>query len=296
MSFLDSKKVGALLRCFARDVTQVDRVVELTLASIDRMTSVSVDGKPFVTHIEVLVPVDPSYDERDVGLTAPALRSAITQKGWKNVHVNEVKHGDIFVGLLNYGVGKLLRTGCDYGIVLSKEAESYFTETAARDLIAAAETGARVCGLALQELSESIHQGRIVNTFAMWHLLSLVQVGAFDHRSAKPKRDASIKSRAEAWDSARQFYAYDNAGVEEIIPIIRLVRTFGPCIAPLSPRGDNQQVWTAPDPTLDPEGYVRHVNKLGTKFIRQSYFATCESIDPEMTFIEGGVLEQYRAR
>ncbi len=294
MSFLDNKKVGALLRCFAREEGLTQQAVELARASIQRMLSVKIGKKQFVSHIEVLVPRDTAYAECDVGQTAQALREAIKKEGWRNVYVSELEHGDIFVGVLNYGIGKLLRAGCDFGIIISKEAESYFTIAAAEDLIEASEHGALVCGLAINELSDSIFNGRIANTFAMWKLLPLVQVGAFDPRSGKPKLEAAVKLRAEAWSAQKEFYAYDNAGVEEIIPLVRLIRTFGPCIAPLAPRGEGVRLWKAPDVATDPEGYARHINKLGTKFVRQSYFAAAEHTDPEMTFLQGGVLEAYR--
>lgn len=291
---LHSKKVGALLRCFAREVHLVDNAVTLALASVERMLSVRVRGCQFVSRVEILVPTDESYTEKDCGETAGRLRAAIAQRGWKKyVYVSEIQHGDIFVGLLNYGVGKLLQAGCAYGIILSKEAEAYFTPEAAEDLVRAAEAGALAMGVAISELTESVMQGRIANTFAMWHLLSLVQVGCFDARSAKPKKDASIKSRAEAWDKGKLFYTYDNAGAEEIIPLIRLIRTFGPCVVPIFPRGEGIKVWQAPDPNTDPEGYFRHQGKLGTKFIRQSYFAQAEQADPEMTFLKGGVMPDY---
>ncbi len=293
-SLLHSKKIGAIVRCFAREPQLVDNAVTLALASVERMLSVTVGDRAFISRVEILVPMDPDYVEKDCGETAAQLREAIATAGWKNVYVSEVRHGDIFVGLLNYGTAKLLRAGCDYGVILSKEAEAYFTPEAAEDLVQAAEAGALATGLAITELTKSIMEGRIANTFAMWHLMSLMQVGGFDLRSAKPKKEAPIKSRAEAWDKGKLFYVYDNAGVEEITPLIRLIRTFGPCIAPILPRGVGTKIWQAPDPKLDPEGYVRHVNKMGTKFIRQSYFAQAEHTDPELSFLKGGVMADYQ--
>ena len=294
MSLLHSKKIGVLIRCFARESNLVGNAVKLALASVERVLSVSVGDRPFVSRIEILVPMDDAYAEKDCGETAVELRQIIKVKGWKNVFVSEVRHGDIFVGILNYGSAKLLRAGCDFGIVLSKEAEAYFTVEAAEDLIVAAEAGALAMGLAITELADSVMQGRVANTFAMWNLMALIQVGGFDLRSAKPKKDAPIKSRTEAWDSGKNFYTYDNAGAEEIVPLIRLIRTFGPCIAPILPRGEGVKVWQAPDSKIDPEGYIRHVNKLGTKFVRQSYFAQTEGADPELSFMKGGVMSAYR--
>ncbi len=291
---LNTKKVGALLRCFAREPKFLASTLEVTLASIEKMLSVKVSGMPFISRIEVLVPRDESYVEHDFGGTAASLRQAIASRSWKNVFVTEVKHGDIFVGLLNYGMAKLLRGGCDYGVVLSKEAESYFSVEAAEDFIRAAESGALVAGLAINELTESIMQGRIANTFSMWHIMSLIQVGCFDLRNAKQKKETPITCRAEAWDAQKGHWQYDLAGVEEIIPLIRLMRTFveQPCIAPILPRGDGIKVWKAPEPQVDPEGYTRHVNKLGTKFVRQSHFADQENAD--LSFLQGGVMEAYR--
>lgn len=289
---LNTKKIGALVRCFARESGLVNNAVELALSSVERMLSVKIQNWAFVSRVEILVPADPDYAEKDCGETAAKLREAITKRSWKGVFVSEVKHGDIFVGLLNYGMAKLLRGGCDYGIVLSKEAESYFTTEVAKDLLQAAEAGALVAGLAINEFTESIMQGRIANTFSMWHLMSLVQVGCFDLRNGKSKKDTPIKSRAEAWGSGKGHWNYDLAGVEEIIPLTRLMRTFGPCIAPILPRGDNVLVWKTPDPSKDPEGYERHINKLGTKFVRQHHFADQEHAD--LSFLQGAVMPAYR--
>lgn len=286
---LHNKKVGALLRCFARSSEQLDTTIENTMNSIRRMQAVEVADRRFISRIEVLVPMDPHYAEMDCGETAERLRSCIKQEDCPNVFVNEVEHGDIFVSILNYGIAKLLRSGCDYGVIFSKEAETYFTPETVEDMLLAAEKGARAVGVAISELTESVMEGRIANTFAMWHLMSLVQVGCFDHRNAKPKKNAPIVHRAEAWQpDNKNFWSYDLAGVEEIIPLIRLIRTFGPCIAPLRPRGEGIPVWKTPDPRTDYEGWVRHTNKIGTKFVRQSYFAGQENVD--LSFIKGGIL------
>ncbi len=291
---LHSKKVGALLRCFTpegKGPEVLEKNVSNALASVRKMQSMTVAGIRFISRVEILVPTDAAFAEKDCGQTAERLREALKNEGIENVYVSEVSYGDIFVTILNYGVGRLLRAGCDYGLIFSKEAEEYFTTESAEDLVKAAEDGALVAGIALNELTESIMQGRIANTFAMWHLMSLVQVGIFDYRNAKPKKDAAIVHRAQAWDIEKNFWHYDLAGVEEIIPMIRLVRTFGPCLAPILPRGDGVKVWKAPDPKVDLEGYQRHLNKLQTKFVRQNYFATVE--DADLSVLTGGVMSHY---
>lgn len=290
MSLLKNRKVGALLRCFARTPEQVDGAVAQTISSVHTMLKVKVGDDPFVRRVEILVPLDQSYGDCDCGQTSGKLRDAVLTSGLEHVYVNEVSHGDIFVGVLNYGIAKLLRAGCDYGVILSKEAEAYFTAEAAQELVTAIEGGAKVTGIALNELTESVMQGRIANTFAMWDLMALMQVGGFDWRSAKPKKDSVIVTRAQTWDAKKGLSAYDLAGVEEIVPMIRMVRTFGPCIAPVLPRSGG--VWEAPNPTTDPIGYERHVNKLGTKFVRQNHFADQEHAD--LSFLMGGVMEAYQ--
>lgn len=292
MNLQETKRIGALLRCFAMKDELVPNAVTQTMSSVERMQSIAVGGRRVISRIEILVPSDPSYVECDCGMTVRALRKEIDARGLKDVFVNKVKYGDLFVGILNYGVGKLLRAGCDYGLILSKEAESYYTQETVEDLLLALENGARVAGVAINELTESIMQGRIANTFAVWHLMSLVQKGIFDERNAKVSRDAPITSRAQSWDAEKQFWHYDLAGVEEIIPLIKIVRTFGACIAPILPRGEGISTWNAPDPVTDPEGYIRHLNKLGTKFVRQSHFAS--EVNADLPFIKGGVMEKYR--
>lgn len=296
MSLLHTKKIGALLRVFAKKPELVAGAIEQTLALAEKFATIAVDGQPIVRRIEVLVPRDESYADVDCGETAAALRAAIESLDWANgrVFVSEVRHGDLFCGILNYGMARLLRAGCDYGIVASKEAGSYFNQETAETMVRAAEAGARAIGLAITELEQSIMEGRIANTMAMWHIESLMQVGGFDLKSAKPKKNNLTAHKVQAWDKSREepLWAYDLAGVEEIIPLVRLVQTFGPCIATLLPQGEGVQRYVVPDPVTNRAGYERHLNKMGTKRERQTYFANSE--DADLTFLKGGVMEQYR--
>lgn len=296
MSLLHTKKIGALLRVFAKKPEFVAGAIEQTLALAEKFATITVDGQPVVRRIEVLVPRDESYADVDCGETASALRTAIDTLSWAKgrVFVSEVRHGDLFCGILNYGMARLLRAGCDYGIVASKEAGSYFNQETAEAMVTAAASGARAIGLAITELEQSIMEGRIANTMGMWHIESLMQVGGFDLRSAKPKKNNVIIHRVQAWDKSRDepSWAYDLAGVEEIIPLVRLVQTFGPCIAPILPQGAGAQRYIVPNPVDDRAGYERHVNKMGTKRERQTYFANSEGAD--LTYLKGGVMATYQ--
>lgn len=293
---LNSKKVGALLRVFAKKPEFVSGAVAQTLELAEKFATIKVDGQPVVRRIVILVPRDESYGDVDCGETATALRTAIESLDWAKGHVfvSEVRHGDLFCGILNYGMARLLRAGCDYGIVASKEAGSYFNQATAEAMVTAAESGARAIGLAITELTASIMEGRIANTMSMWHIESLMQVGGFDLRAAKPMKNNVIVHKVQAWDKSRDEpqWSYDLAGVEEIIPLVRLVQTFGPCIAPLLPQGEGVQLYVVPDPTTDRAGYERHLNKMGTKRERQTFFANSEGAD--ITYLKGGVMEAYR--
>lgn len=293
---LHSKKIGAILRVFAKKPEQVSGAVEQTLELVRKLAATKIEGRPVISRVEILVPRDVNYADVDCGDTANALRNALSDNEGAEtyVYVSEVRHGDIFCGVLNYGMAKLLRSGCDYGFVASKEAASYFNQQTAEAMVKAVEEGARVTGIALNELTESVMHGRIANTMAMWHVMSLMQVGGFDLRAAKPKLNSAILRKVQAWDMGRneQLWTYDLAGVEEIIPLVRLVETFGSCIAPILPKGEGVQIYSVPDPATDRDGYLRHMSKMGTKRERQTYFANSEGAD--LSYLMGGVIAEYR--
>jgi hypothetical protein len=295
---LDNKKVGALLRVFAKEPKLVAGAVEQTLDLAKKLATVEVVGKKMVSHVQILIPRDERYADVDCGETADALRKALRFDDWAHgrVFVAEVQKGDIFCGVLNLGMSLLAEQKCAYGIVASKEAGSYFNGDTAATMVKAAEDGALAIGIAISELTESVMQGRIANTLGMWEIRSLQQVGGFDLKSAKPKKDAVISHKVRAWNDSREVpsWSYDLAGVEEIIPLCRLVDTFGECIAPILPQGEGVQQYIVPDLATDPAGYMRHLNKMGTKRERQTYFANSE--DADLSFIAGGVLPAYRTQ
>lgn len=294
MNVLQSKKIGALVRVFAKKPELVSDTVKQTMDLINKIQALKISGTPFVSHIMILVPCDTRYSDVDCGETAQALRGALSDEDIEmSIEVSELAHGDIFCGILNYGMARLLSVGCEYGLVISKEASSYLNQESAMAIIEAVEDGALVTGLAINELTESVMQGRIANTLGLWHIISLMQVGGFDLRSAKPERNAVIVHKVRAWGTNRDepSWAYDLAGVEEIIPLVRMVQTFGECIAPLLPKGNDVQQYVVPDPKVDTEGYIRHVNKMGTKRERQTYFANTEGAD--LTYLMGGVMKKH---
>ena len=275
--------VGLVLRTFATKSDLIPERVKQVKAFVEKAVETRL-----INRIDVLVWADKRYEGCDCGGTAEAMRRALVS----NTVVSEVSSSDIFCGLLNYGVALQLRHGIDYSIIASSEAVPYFSAENLENMLAAAGKGALSVGLAITELTESILEGRIANTFAMWHNASLVQVGGFDLVAAKPLR-GELAAYLRGWtekDGGREVF-YHRAGVEEIIPLIRLVDTFGPCIAPIRPVGEGVS-YIVPDPRVDRTGYERHLQKMGTKRERQTAFAA--SIGADLSYLKGGVMPDYR--
>ena len=288
-AFLSRKPIGLILRVYATDEADIPKRIQMTREFIDRALNVAVDEHNPIKRIDVLVWADPNY-KSDCGQTATALREAFKELDNK-VFVSEVKYGDIFCGLLNYGIALQLEHGIPYSIIASTEAYSYFTPETITAIIDAACFGARTVGVAINELTQSILEGRICNTFAMWHNISLLTVGGFDLRAAKPSDDKSA-FYMRGWSENKGDVYYHLAGVEEMIPLARMVETFGPCIAPIRPLGEGVQQYVVPDPVKEPELYLRHISKMGTKTERQTALIVPEGCD--LSFLQGGIIEGYR--
>lgn len=287
MSFVKGRNtVGLILRTFAPKPGLVKERVE----QIEKMLEAAVGVEVF-HRVDILVWADERYDGSDCGETAPVLqRLKIGYTSRFDVSVSEIKAGDVFCGTLNYGIAKQLRHSIDYSLIASSETATYFTQSNIGPMLEAASNGARAIGLAITELTDSIIAGRIANTFALWHNESLMQVGGFDLRAAKPmSTETAMYLRGWSKTSGEVFYPL--AGVEEIIPLVRMVDTFGQCIAPVLPVSA-EGAYKVPDPKLDPEGYARHQKKMGTKFERQAALAA--SVGADLSYISGGVMPAYR--
>lgn len=288
--FLARKKVGMILRVYATKAEDVPNRVSMIEKAVVAARKATINGKSLIQRIDVLVWSDRNYKDADCGQTTEVLRHKFA--GEKNLFVSEVRHGDIFCGILNYGVVHQLRHGCDYSLVVSAEAFSYMTPETMRMMVDAVCSGARVVGVAINELTRSVLDGRIANTFAMWHNESLMTVGGFDLRAAKPANEFSTHYM-KGWSPEKNEHVfYHLAGVEEIIPLARLTETFGPCIAPILPKGEGIQQYQVPDSVKSPELWQRHISKMGTKLERQS--ALLASIGIDINFLKGGVMPEYR--
>ncbi len=290
--FMNRKKVGLILRVFATDPADIPKRIKMIEEFVDQAQVVALADKPVFKRIDVLVWADPSFgDQSDCGQTTAAMREALVDR--KNVHVSEVKRGDLFCGLLNYGIALQSRHGVDYSMIASGEARDYLNDDTVKRMIDALCKGALVTGVAINELTDSILEGRIANTLAIWHNVSLMTVGSFDLSAAKPV-DMRFADYKRGWSKEREAVVYyHTAGVEELIPLARLIDLVkGPCIAPVLPMQDGGEVrYEAPDRAAQPDLWERHISKMGTKLERQT--AHLARIHCDISYIKGGVMPEF---
>lgn len=293
-NLLHKNATGVLARVFAREAKLVPGVTQQAIELAQRVVATSVDGFPFARQFEFLIPCDKRYPDVDCGETASALRKEICSRNWGKTHVSvsEVGVGDLYCRLLNKGMSSLRSKGCTYGLVTSIQNARYWNQPTAEAMIRAAKQGALAVGLAIPELEESVMQGLLSNTCALWRIPELQEVGGFDLMSAQIKIGALRRSFAEAWDSERGHWIYDWHGTEEIVPLARLIEDHGECIACVLPTGNGTPRYVAPDPVTDLIGWKRHMSKMQTKRDRQLNFAI--RMGKDLTYFQGGVMPAYR--
>ena len=287
--FLSEKTGGLILRVFASKEDDIPNRINMIKEAIKAARRMVVDGIQFIRRIDVLVWADKKYKDSDCGKTASAMREALKEE--KGVFVSEVEHADIFCSILNYGVVHQLRKGIDYHIIVSAEAFSYMTPETMSDMIDAACKGAKAIPVAITELTQSILEGRGANTFMMWHGESLMTIGGFDLKTSKPNDDRTAHYM-KGWSPEKGDVYYHLAGVEEVIPLARMIENYGPCVAPIVPSGEGVKQYIVPDPAAQPELWLRHISKMGTKFERQSAHLASIGVDP--SYVKGGVMPEYR--
>lgn len=288
-AFLAEKVIGLILRVYATKESDITNRIEMIRKAIQASRNMTANGLQVIRRIDVLVWHNKKYTDSDCGLTAPAMRNEFQKE--KDVHISEVQDGDIFCGILNRGVVRQIRKGVDYSIIVSADAFSYMTPKTMSDMIDAACAGAKAIPVAITELTQSILEGRGANTFMMWDNVALMEHGGFDLKAAKPKDDRTAHYM-RGWNEEKGDVYYHLAGVEEVIPLARMIETYGQCIAPIMPSCEGVQGYIVPNPATQLELWERHIAKKGTKFERQ--FALLSSIGVDMSVLKGGVMEQYR--
>ena len=229
---MNEKKIGLLLRSYARNAEDVPGVVDRAVKSIRHASGLrDKNGEQIFTSIVVLIP-----REYDCGFTGRAiLRQLETSLILRMVAVFEVA-GHHSCGGLNHGIKLLGDIGIDCAVIISNKAINALTVRNMNAMLEAFDKGAKVVGVGVDELQNAVLDGRIQNTFAGWDIKALGEVGGFD----------------------------SEIGVEEIAPTVRMIRKYGPCIATIDPG-----VMPALDIRKTADGEARHAMVMNTKIERQ---------------------------
>lgn len=294
---LARNRVGALIRVFADSPETVSYQVESALKALEQLLTIKVENRLVFSRIDFLVSDDNRFDDSDCGLTAEYLRSQIRLRyAGAPVSVLDVKNGDIYCLLLNYGIVNQLEDRVSYSLILSHEISEYVTREHIEALVAAMYCKARVAGLAISEIGGLVEKGRVANTCALWHNKSLMTVGGFDLRAARPERahlHLHKKVTGESQEKAEKYgdpeVEYTLAGCEEIIPLVRFLKFFGPSVAIVKPH--QQYAWHVGDDGGDTHAHMRHLAKLATKEIRQSHMASLENVSVDI--LEKGIIDLH---
>ena len=296
---LERESVGLSLRVFAGKPELVEKQCEVTLALARKAADMHLDdGKTVFKNILLLVAEDKRRVDYDCGLSSEYLKNALTKNPRTQIKIISCKQEDLFCGTLNLASAKLLRSGCKYMAVFSSLAHDYLDMQFMEDASLAFSKGAVVAGLAIAELQQSILDGLIANTSAVWDIEALTAVGGFDQCAEHPFKKGHFglftDERLVQWVQGQRLDGtdgfYPSAGVEEIIPLIRLARKFDrQCIAPIMP--SSGKVWEVPN---DPVALSRHHNKMATKRTRQEGMA--QKVNADLSVLKDAVMNGYKQK
>ncbi len=284
-NFIENKKIGLILRIFSSKIEDLPNRLQQLEKIIFLAKKLKIGNKSVFSRIDVLVWGDQRFSEKDCGKTFD-----LVSRNFKNeqlVFVHDFKNGDIFCSILNYGVATQLSQGISHSCIASVEVASYFSEENFRLMIGGLYRGALAVGLALNELQDLIMAGRLANTLCIWDNLSLLSVGGFDLKAEK-SRDEKSALYIKGWnEQEKKNLFYELAGVEEIIPLARMIENFGPCVLPIMPVDSG--CYKIPDKFKETELYFRHLSKMATKVERQNFFLN--SIGYDSSYLLGGIIK-----
>lgn len=244
---------GILLRGYAKEEPEVKDVVERLHRSAMRAEELGFG------RIIILIPED-----KDCGKTYDALSAKLPNDEFKNIFT-ECSRGNGHSDALNAGVEFLRKSHHSPLFIVSNKALEYMVPKNIEKILAAFNEGALVAGLAIRDADVAegedegylgVLSGRISNTFAAWDTAALHAAGNFD----------SV------------------IGVEEIAPIVRLIKAHGSCVAPLLPI-DQAEI------NVSALRAKHHDFVVTTKRTRQEQEA--ERAGGSFEFIEQGILSGY---
>jgi len=249
------KRVGILMRSFARTPDKTDETVQRIMKAVKEI--VWFEGTDWsVSLILSVIPVDRSYKDSDSGDLSGAVRLAWLKyrqslSGPEHVWppkadfmVHEVST-DLFVGAQNFALGLFASSHVDVMVTLAPSAARYFDRDTAEDVMSALKAGVRVVGISIPEdgIDELVYRGTLGGPIVAWDLKSLVGVGGFDERAAQPRIGEENP----------------NAGCEEIYPLVRIIKKYGACMAPVQTQARVERR------KLEGEDLARHEKQIATK-------------------------------
>lgn len=195
-----------IFRFCAREPGQVKGVVSHAVSMIRHALAVKINGRPAFRSVMVVVAKD-----YDCGRTANVLRRSIQEGNLRATVLEATGHHSSTV--LNIAFGRLEREEIDVAYMVAPRAIKYLEESTMVRFMQQFRYGAKVVGLSVDEATDIVDQGLIQNTFAAWHVTSLLEVGGFA----------------------------EDEGAEEIAPIVRLTFAYPACIAVVKPLNDGEQ-------------------------------------------------------
>jgi hypothetical protein len=236
---------GIMVRVYTPEADEVSGRVERAVTHARQILAVS-EEFPALRRVMFLIPID-----HDCGETYSALRTRVLEEELNGLVEVYALPGYHSCEVLNQGLLEL-SMGTSHALIVSGKALSYLTAPVLATIDNAFKSGAKV---AVDQLRDIVLEGRIQNTFAAWDIDALLGVGGFDCK----------------------------LDVEEMAPLIRLARKFGPCIAPVN-IGPG-----ALDLHPSSEAQARHTHVMAEKLGRQE--AECKRLGSSFDFIRESVLK-----
>ncbi len=247
------KEFGVILRSYAADFKDVASTASRAVKSIECIRALrSASGEEIFSEIIVLVP-----SCKDCGSTAAEILKKVNHLGSPSVAVLSVD-GDPNSDVLNIGVDLLADLGITYATIISNKAISILSVKNMDAKVKAFNDGAKAVGVVLPELKDVVLQGRLQNTFCSWEIEALQDVGGFDSK----------------------------IGVEEMTPLVRLIRNYGKCIGVFVPSEVSVFDIGQTDAAIS-----HHEKVVGTKVTRQQ--EEVQRVNSTFEFIQSGIMSGY---
>lgn len=279
----ERKKVGVVMRSFARTAEKTAETADRVMKALEAICRYQ---KPdwVVSMILVMIPIDRKYKDSDSGQLGEEIRRRwseyleLSDEGGHapapkaSVRVIEFS-GVLFVTAQNVALQILRRSGVDTMITLAPSAARYFDLETVDDMMGAFASGAQVVGISIPEdgIDEFVNRGTLGGPIAAWDLESLIEARGFDQAAAQAKIGEENP----------------NAGCEEIYPLIRIIKLYGPCYAPIN------TLALVPKRVLEGEDLARHEKQIETKTERQLTHARSLGVH-DLEFFAQAVMPEYR--